>query len=117
MHPVYQYICISWLTKCNFPTYLIRDLLSNDKRRHFAEMQSLLLQINDHGFHAAAGGANQLAPGVRKLTALGLEIILTFILVFVVFAASATDYMQAVPGSTRRTFLPVWLCSFFIGYS
>ncbi len=50
------------------------------------------LQLNPVGYKAAAGAANQLnaEAGATVGVALGYEIILTFILVFVVFAATDT---------------------------
>jgi glycerol uptake facilitator-like aquaporin len=53
-----------------------------------------LLQINGNGFRAAIGAANRLNTGVDAVNAWAAETILTFTLVFVIFAA--TDSTQAV---------------------
>ena len=62
---------------------------------------ALLLQINGNGFRAAIGAANRLNTGIDEVNAWAVETILTFILVFVVFAA--TDSIQAV----KAVHLPV----------
>lgn len=50
--------------------------------------------INGNGFRAAIGAANRLNTGIDSVNAWAVETILTFILVFVVFAA--TDSYRAV---------------------
>ena len=61
----------------------------------------ICVQIDPTGFNAALGAANQLAAGVTRRNAWGVETILTTILVFVVFAA--TDSERA----TKTAHLPV----------
>ena len=55
------------------------------------------LQLDPTGFKAAAGGANQLNAGVTHVQAWGIETILTFLLVFVVFAATDSQRSAGTP--------------------
>ena len=56
-----------------------------------------------HYYNTLGGGANSVAPGYSKGTALGAEIIGTFVLVYTVF--SATDPKR----SARDSLVPVSL--------
>lgn len=51
----------------------------------------LHIQIDQHGWHAAAGGINSLASGIQPAAGWGLETILTATLVFVVFCATDAE--------------------------
>ncbi|XP_072958467.1 probable aquaporin PIP2-6 [Typha angustifolia] len=57
--------------------------------------------IMKHAYNSNGGGANEVAPGYSKGTALGAEIIGTFVLVYTVF--SATDPKR----SARDSHIPV----------
>lgn len=68
-------------------------------------------------FNSLGGGANSVAPGYNKGTALGAEIIGTFVLVYTVF--SATDPKRSardshVPVCATCTFV-FTCCTFFVG--
>ncbi|CAN6554599.1 unnamed protein product [Malus baccata var. baccata] len=61
----------------------------------------LVKAFQKHNYNSLGGGANSVAPGYNKGTALGAEIIGTFVLVYTVF--SATDPKR----SARDSHVPV----------
>lgn len=86
----------------------LRGLLYTIVQCGGAACASIILKgLDTNGFTAAAGAANQVnaASGATVGTALGYEIILTFVLVFVIFAA--TDTQRAVSTAPLPVLAPL----------
>ena len=69
----------------------------NVQKARWTLILGCILQLDPNGFTAADGGANQLSDGVSHVQAWGTEAIMTFMLVFVVFAATDSQRSAGTP--------------------